>query len=68
MSTSVSVLSRDQQESLRQQFQELEPTDWVVAVARQDGWYGALDLRPIDSVISESEWGDEACEALIEFS
>jgi hypothetical protein len=34
---------------------------------RRHGWYDALGIYPQDSVIAESKWGDDACEAVIEF-
>jgi hypothetical protein len=34
---------------------------------RRKGWYEAMGIRASDSVLAESIWGDEACEALIDF-
>ena len=54
-------------------YRRLQATKWLGITAcgtwhRRRGWYDALALYPADSVIAESKWGDEACEALIEFA
>ncbi|HEY7270610.1 MAG TPA: hypothetical protein VH951_12365 [Dehalococcoidia bacterium] len=53
-------------------YRRLEASDWRGVTAcsswhRRRGWYDALGVRAEDSVVAESKWGDEACEALIEF-
>lgn len=53
-------------------FRQLEANHWRGVTAcgswhRRRGWYDALGIQPIDSVVSESKWGDEACESLIDF-
>ena len=53
-------------------YRRLEATHWRGVTAcgtwhRRHGWYDALGLYPVDSVIAESKWGNEACEAPIEF-
>ena len=54
-------------------YRRLEATGWRGVTAcsswhRRHGWYDALGVKPQDSVLAESKWGDEACEALIEFA
>jgi hypothetical protein len=53
-------------------YRRVESTGWTGVTAcsswhRRRGWYDALGIRPEDSVVAESKWGDEACEAVIEF-
>lgn len=53
-------------------YRRLEATHWLGVTAcgawhRRRGWYEALGVFPSDSVVAESKWGDEACEAVIEF-
>jgi hypothetical protein len=54
-------------------YRRLEANGWRGVTAcsswhRRHGWYDALGVKPQDSVLAESKWGDEACEALIEFA
>jgi hypothetical protein len=53
-------------------YRRLEVAGWRGVTAcsswhRRGGWYDALGIRPQDSVVAESKWGDDACEAIIEF-
>jgi hypothetical protein len=34
---------------------------------RRQGWYEAMGISAEDSVLAETIWGDEACEAIIDF-
>ena len=54
-------------------YRRVEESEWRGVTAcgswhRRQGWYHALELRAVDSILGESKWGDEACEAVIEFS
>jgi hypothetical protein len=54
-------------------FRRLEETSWRGVTAcgswhRRRGWYEAMGIYATDSVLGESKWGDEACEALIDFA
>jgi len=54
-------------------FRRMEAAHWRGVTAcsswhRRRGWYDALGVNPRDSVIAESKWGDQACEAVIEFA
>jgi hypothetical protein len=53
-------------------FRRLEAGKWTGVTAcsswhRRRGWYDAMGAQPLDSVVAESKWGDEFCEAIIEF-
>jgi hypothetical protein len=53
-------------------FQRIEKSNWRGVTAcgswhRRHGWYEAMGIFATDSIIGESKWGDEACEALIDF-
>ncbi|HXH22347.1 MAG TPA: hypothetical protein VNN10_09975 [Dehalococcoidia bacterium] len=53
-------------------FQRIERNNWRGVTAcgswhRRQGWYEAMGIFATDSILSESKWGDEACEALIDF-
>lgn len=53
-------------------YRRLETNGWKGVTAcgswhRRQGWYEALGALVLDSVLSESKWGDAACEAMIAF-
>jgi hypothetical protein len=53
-------------------FQRIEKNNWRGVTAcgswhRRHGWYEAMGIFATDSILGESKWGDEACEALIDF-
>lgn len=54
-------------------YQRIERNSWRGVTAcgswhRRHGWYEAMGIFATDSILRESKWGDEACEALIDFN
>jgi hypothetical protein len=54
-------------------YRRLEQNHWRGVTAcgswhRRRGWYDAMGIYASDSILGESKWGDQACEALIDFS